>query len=41
MSRRFDGFGMPDKPSDSDKEAAIEAWKSWYLGIEPDAEFIE
>jgi hypothetical protein len=39
-SRRFDGFGLPDRPSDDRKLRAIADWKSWYLSVRPGAEFV-
>ena len=41
VSRKFDGFGMPDQPDKQDKIAATLAWKKWYRSIRPDAEFLE
>ena len=38
ISRRFSGFGLPDKFSPADVEQAIRLWKEWYLAIRPDAE---
>ena len=39
LSRKFDGFGMPDEPTDEQRGQAIEKWKAWYLSIRPDTEF--
>jgi len=39
LSRRPGGFGLPDRPSESGRLAAIKAWKQWYLAVRPDAEF--
>lgn len=39
VSRRFAGFGLPDSPTDAQRYAAIEKWRSWYRAIRPDAEF--
>ena len=36
VSRRFDGFGMPDVPQTSDKRAAVQSWKAWLLKVRPD-----
>ena len=38
ISRRFDGFGMPDEPDEVEKRAAIKKWREWYLAIRPSAE---
>jgi hypothetical protein len=38
ISRKFDGFGMPDEPDEVEKRAAINKWRDWYLAIRPDAE---
>ena len=40
ISRKFNGFGMPDVPSNAERRAAIEKWKEWYLSIRPDAEML-
>ena len=39
-SRRLDGFGMSDAPSDQEKQAAVAAWRAWYAGINPGAKFV-
>ncbi len=41
ISRKFDGFELPDSPTPAQVEAAVESWKGWYLEIRPDAEFEE
>ena len=41
VSRKFNGFAMPDQPEKQDKIAATMAWKKWYRSIRPDAEFLE
>lgn len=48
ISRKFNGFGMPDGPTDDtdaaknkwelERHAAIRKWQEWYLAIRPDAE---
>ena len=38
ISRRFQGFGMPDKPTELERHAGIRKWQAWYLAIRPDAE---
>jgi len=39
ISRKFDGFGLPNKPSEAERRKAIDDWKAWYLAIRPDAQF--
>ncbi len=41
ISRKFDGFGLSDKPTPSQRRTAVKAWKDWYKSIRPDAVFIE
>jgi len=41
VSRRFDGFGMPDEPQTADKRDAAQAWTAWLVKIRPDAELWE
>ncbi len=37
ISRRFDGFGPPDRFTDKQRYDAVEAWKNWYLSLRPNA----
>jgi hypothetical protein len=41
ISRRFDGFGMPDNSTAAQRAAAQQSWKQWYLSIRPEAEFLD
>jgi hypothetical protein len=41
IARKFDGFDLPDRPTEEQQKKAIESWKQWYLAIRPDAEFPE
>jgi hypothetical protein len=41
ISRKFDGFGMPDRPTEQQVQAAQTKWKEWFRSIRPGAEFIE
>ncbi len=41
ISRKFDGFGLPDNPSDYQVRDAIKAWKQWYLTIKPGYVFLD
>ncbi|MEC7566653.1 MAG: hypothetical protein VX738_13310 [Planctomycetota bacterium] len=38
ISRRLNGFGLPDKFEPDEKAEAIEAWRNWYLQVRPEAE---
>ena len=38
ISRRLNGFGMPDVPAPAEKAEAIEKWRNWYLQVRPEAE---
>ena len=40
LSRRIDGMGLPDDPTEPQKLDAIQQWKEWYLAIRPDAQFL-
>ncbi len=40
ISRKFRGFGLPENPSEEERQRAIDAWKNWYLSIRPDAQFL-
>ena len=37
LSRRFEGFGMPDKYDEKQRYNAVTRWKNWYLSIRPNA----
>lgn len=37
MSRRFEGFGLIDNFSESERYAAIDKWKTWYGLVRPSA----
>ena len=37
VSRRFEGFGLPDQFDDKQRFLAIEKWKQWYALVRPDA----
>lgn len=39
ISRRWDGYELPDTFTDAQREEAIEKWKTWYRAVRPDAEF--
>jgi hypothetical protein len=41
LSRKFQGVGLPEDPKPEDKEAAVKAWKDWYLSVRPDGEFLD
>lgn len=40
ISRRLDGFGMPDSANLGDRTEAINKWKEWYRSLRPDAELL-
>ncbi|MCA9249152.1 MAG: hypothetical protein KDA42_18645, partial [Planctomycetales bacterium] len=39
VSRKFDGFGLGDKPTKEEVYVATEQWKAWYRTIRPQAYF--
>lgn len=41
MSRRIGGERLPETPTDSERQRAMQAWKQWFLAIRPDAQFEE
>ena len=41
ISRKFDGFGMPDKPNEKQIEDARRKWKEWYLRANPSYVFLD
>jgi hypothetical protein len=41
VSRKFDGFGLPNDPTPAQLKSAILAWKQWFREIRPDAVFFD
>lgn len=41
VSRRFEGFGLPDDPNPKQVDAAVKAWKQWYLLSNPSYIFLD
>jgi hypothetical protein len=41
ISRKLTGFGMPERATEDQKQAAAEKWKKWYLSIRPDGELLD
>ncbi|MCA9170830.1 MAG: hypothetical protein KDB23_24305, partial [Planctomycetales bacterium] len=40
LSRKINGFGLGDDPTDGEKLDAISRWKEWYQALRPDAQFL-
>lgn len=41
ISRKFDGFGMPDDPTLSDLQKAQQQWRDWYRTMNPKYVFLD
>ena len=41
ISRKFDGFGMPDKPNNTELRKAQRAWREWYRTMRPGYVFLD
>ena len=41
ISRKFEGFEMPDKPTESELRKAERAWMDWYLTVNPKHVFVD
>lgn len=41
ISRKFDGFGMPDKPDYAEQSEAQRQWRDWYRTMKPGYEFLD
>ncbi|MFT5524505.1 MAG: hypothetical protein ACI9HK_002460, partial [Pirellulaceae bacterium] len=41
LSRKIEGFGLPDNPSVGQKETAQVRWQNWYLSIQPNAKLFD
>jgi len=39
LSRKFDGFSLPNNPTEEQIRRAVDDWKAWYLAIRPDTQF--
>ena len=41
ISRKFEGYGMPDKPSPAQMHEAQKNWRAWYLSVRPGFVFLD
>jgi hypothetical protein len=41
LSRKFDGFGMPDTPSVTELQTAQRKWRDWYRSVNPNYVFLD
>jgi hypothetical protein len=41
ISRKFDGYGLSDQPTDAEVEVAQERWRQWYLTVNPKYVFLD
>lgn len=41
ISRKFDGYDLPDQPTKPQLDLAVKQWQDWYRSIRPDAMFVE
>ena len=41
ISRKFEGYGMPDKPTDSEMREAQKKWREWYKTMDPGYVFLD
>ena len=41
ISRKFDGFGMPDRASESQARRAQQQWRDWYISMRPGYVFLD
>jgi hypothetical protein len=41
ISRRFEGYGMPDEPTNAQLRQAQRKWREWYLTMKPGYVFID
>lgn len=41
LSRKFDGFGMPDRPSQAEIDKAQQQWRDWYRSVNPKYVFLD
>ena len=41
ISRRFEGYGMPDEPTNAQVRQAQRKWRAWYLTMRPGFVFLD
>jgi len=41
ISRKFEGFGMPDNPTQADVQQAQQQWRDWYRRLNPKHVFLD
>ena len=41
ISRKFDGYGLSEKPTDAEVEVAQQKWRQWYLTVNPKYVFLQ
>ncbi len=41
ISRKYEGFGLPDKPTEDQQKLAKQRWSEWYLSLRPDGELLD
>lgn len=41
ISRKFDGFGLPDHPTATERQRAVKQWTAWYHTIRPEFELTQ
>lgn len=41
ISRKFEGFGMPDDPTETEADQAQNAWRAWYRTVDPTYVFLD
>lgn len=41
ISRRFEGFGLPDDPTPQEVRQAVAAWRQWYTDLDPGYVFLD
>ena len=39
LSRKIEGFGLPDEYNQTQHSQAVKKWRAWYQELQPDAEF--
>ncbi len=41
ISRKFEGYGMPDEPTNTEVRGAQRKWRAWYLTMNPNYVFLD
>jgi len=41
IARKIEGYSLPDKYTENDRQGLIKRWKDWYKSVDPAAIFLD